>query len=177
MAFQSQMSPAALILAAIGSLTVLSYVLSLARLFISITLPGTSIRKFKSRSDPTSTWAVVTGATSGIGLEFSKKLAKKGFNVFLVSRDPVKLGEVAGEIGECLVLGPLKRSNNLATSSDDTLFTESKSGSIKTKTHAIDLAKATEQEYEALGKELEGLDIGVLGELVWSNYSTCDPII
>jgi NADPH:quinone reductase-like Zn-dependent oxidoreductase len=45
---------------------------------------------------------VVTGATSGIGYEFAHQLAQAGFNVFLVSRDPSKLAQVAGEIGTWL---------------------------------------------------------------------------
>ena len=36
-------------------------------------------------------WAVVTGATGGIGEEFCKQLAEKGFNIVLMSRDKAKL--------------------------------------------------------------------------------------
>ena len=41
------------------------------------------------------TWALVTGATDGIGLEFCKQLAKEGFNICLVSRTESKLKGVA----------------------------------------------------------------------------------
>ena len=37
------------------------------------------------------TWALVTGSTDGIGLEFAKQLAKDGFNICLVSRTESKL--------------------------------------------------------------------------------------
>ena len=40
------------------------------------------------------TWALVTGATDGIGLEFCKQLAKDGFNICLVSRTESKLQAV-----------------------------------------------------------------------------------
>jgi len=43
-------------------------------------------------------WAVVTGATDGIGKGFAKELAYKGLNIVLVSRTLSKLQEVASEI-------------------------------------------------------------------------------
>lgn len=43
-------------------------------------------------------WAVVTGATDGIGLAFARALAKQGQNVVLISRSKEKLDKVAQEI-------------------------------------------------------------------------------
>lgn len=43
---------------------------------------------------------VITGATDGIGKEFALQLAKKKFNVFLISRTASKLEAVAEEIGK-----------------------------------------------------------------------------
>jgi hypothetical protein len=40
-------------------------------------------------------WALVTGATSGIGESYSRLLAEKGFNIVLVARDEVRLNERA----------------------------------------------------------------------------------
>lgn len=45
-------------------------------------------------------WAVVTGATDGIGKSYAKELAKMGFNVVLISRTLEKLQNVAAEIEE-----------------------------------------------------------------------------
>ena len=46
---------------------------------------------------------VITGATDGIGREFALQLAKAGFGVVLVSRNPEKLQKLANEISESLV--------------------------------------------------------------------------
>ncbi|KAI9556827.1 hypothetical protein GHT06_016619 [Daphnia sinensis] len=43
-------------------------------------------------------WAVVTGATDGIGKAFAQQLAAMGLNIVLVSRSPAKLQHVSEEI-------------------------------------------------------------------------------
>ena len=45
-------------------------------------------------------WAVITGATSGIGKEFAMQLAEKGINPVLVARSGEKLEAVSAEIKE-----------------------------------------------------------------------------
>jgi len=44
--------------------------------------------------------ALITGATSGIGYEFSKVFAKNRYNLVIVSRNREKLNAVAGELGQ-----------------------------------------------------------------------------
>ena len=45
-------------------------------------------------------YAVITGATSGIGLEYARQLAEKGYNLLLLSRSEEKLKQIADEIHE-----------------------------------------------------------------------------
>ena len=45
-------------------------------------------------------WALVTGASDGIGKEYCMELAKSGFNIILMARDNAKLEGVATEIKE-----------------------------------------------------------------------------
>lgn len=47
-----------------------------------------------------SKWALVTGATAGIGESFTRLLASKGFNIALVARDEARLHERAAALRE-----------------------------------------------------------------------------
>ncbi|KAI3381851.1 hypothetical protein SNEBB_005738 [Seison nebaliae] len=50
--------------------------------------------------DGVKTWAIVTGATDGIGLAIADELAKMGFNVLLISRTVSKLENVKADLME-----------------------------------------------------------------------------
>jgi len=56
-------------------------------------------KKFAKKFNQTgSSWALVTGCTSGIGAGFARGLAKHGFNVLMVSRSEAKLKETKAEL-------------------------------------------------------------------------------
>ena len=44
--------------------------------------------------------ALITGASSGIGRDMARVLAKKGYNLVLVARDEKKLEELAEELSK-----------------------------------------------------------------------------
>lgn len=54
-----------------------------------------SLRKYGAGKEA---WAVVTGASDGIGKEFATELAKRKMNIVLVSRTAEKLKDVAKTI-------------------------------------------------------------------------------
>ncbi|XP_071316763.1 hydroxysteroid (20-beta) dehydrogenase 2 [Trachinotus anak] len=89
-------------------------------------------------------WAVVTGATSGIGKAYASELAQRGLDVVLVSRSDDKLQMVAKEIED-------HYGRKTRTIQAD--FTDG---------HSI---------YPAIAKELQGLEIGILVNNVGMTYS------
>lgn len=62
-------------------------------------------------------WALVTGATVGIGESFTRLLASKGYNIALVARDEVRLHERAAGLREKYGIQTFVLSADLATKS------------------------------------------------------------
>ncbi|GAA6007298.1 hypothetical protein JCM11491_003079 [Sporobolomyces phaffii] len=130
-----------LALALVGAGWLSSYVLSFARMLVDLARPGIPLKRFGAKKGA---WAVVTGATAGIGRDFALQLAGAGFNVFLASRTTSKLEEISQEI-------------------------TAKYPGIKTQIHSIDFSSPA-ADYAALGKELDNLDVGVLINNVGKSY-------
>ncbi|KAL4430884.1 hypothetical protein ABPG75_006140 [Micractinium tetrahymenae] len=81
-------------------------------------------------------WAVVTGATDGIGKAYCEQLARKGLNVVLISRTESKLQDCAAELRERY--------------------------GVEARVCSADLSKATPETFAKIGAALEGLEVGIL---------------
>ena len=46
-------------------------------------------------------WALVTGASGGLGRQFCQLLAARGYRLVITGRDTAKLGQLREEIAEC----------------------------------------------------------------------------
>lgn len=103
-------------------------------------VPGIHLTTFGANQNDRSkaTWALVTGATDGIGKEFALQLARKGFNVIIASRTQSKLEAVKQEIAS------------------------SCSPNTGVKTVVIDFSKATDADYARLQAELDNVFLGAL---------------
>ncbi|KAJ9635796.1 hypothetical protein H2201_000210 [Coniosporium apollinis] len=133
--------------AAVGIAFVLYRLAAFFRMLLSLfILPGQSLQAFGRKGS----WAVVTGASDGIGKEFSLQLAAKGFNVLLISRTQSKLDSLAQDIS-------------------------SKYG-VETKTYAMDFARNDDRDYQNLSHILSDLpDVSILVNNVGLSHSIPVP--
>lgn len=130
-------------LLAIGTLTVGAISWTVLRVLLSIfVLPGQSLSKFGSEG----TWAVVTGASDGIGKEFALQLGKKGYNVILVSRTASKLDALKGDI-------------------------KSASPNVSIETLAMDFSLNKDSDYAALASLVQGKQVSILINNVGQSHS------
>ncbi|CAJ2514306.1 Uu.00g024250.m01.CDS01 [Anthostomella pinea] len=134
-------------LAGVGALFVGSKVLSFLRLVLSMfVLSGTNLRKYGKKG----TWAVVTGASDGLGKEYATQLAAKGFNLVLVSRTLSKLETLSREL-------------------------EGKYSGQQIKVLAMDFQANNDADYERLANLIDGLDVGILLNNVGQSHSIPVP--
>jgi len=100
--------------------------------------PGKNLKKYGQ-------WAVVTGATDGIGLAMSHELARKGLNIVLISRSQDKLNQAAAEITE--------------------------KSKVQVKTLSVDFSNWDAASKENVRSTLRALDVGVLVNNVGMSYA------
>ncbi|CAI5755745.1 unnamed protein product [Candida verbasci] len=122
----------------------LSFISLLLDLFI---LPPTDFAKYGGNGK----WAVVTGASDGIGKEYALQLAKKGYSIVLVSRTQSKLEIVAQEI--------------------------SSQFKVNTKVVAFDASLDSEENYLLLEKAIFDLPITILINNVGQSHSIPVPFL
>ncbi|XP_037497766.1 very-long-chain 3-oxoacyl-CoA reductase 1 isoform X1 [Jatropha curcas] len=84
-----------LLISSLGFLSLLNYSFSLLNWVYK-----TFLRPQKNLKEKYGSWALITGATDGIGKAFAKQLAKQGLNLILVSKTLDKLKKVSNEIQE-----------------------------------------------------------------------------
>ncbi|KIK24626.1 hypothetical protein PISMIDRAFT_23105 [Pisolithus microcarpus 441] len=134
------------VILSIGVLTVARFLLKTSLVFSqTFFFSGKSLKKFGATKGA---WAVVTGASDGIGREFALQLASAGFNVLLVARNQAMLSDVANEIG--------------AKSYFPYIAAERTSGRVESKIYLIDFAKNDAEAFDGLKTLLGNMDVGVL---------------
>ncbi|EME89135.1 uncharacterized protein MYCFIDRAFT_206236 [Pseudocercospora fijiensis CIRAD86] len=84
-------APALAALALIGGLWATSQAYSIATSFYIYFLRQSSLGKYSKTPNGKAAWALVTGATDGIGRGFAEELCQRGFNVVLHARNQEKL--------------------------------------------------------------------------------------
>ncbi|KAI8995041.1 hypothetical protein BDB01DRAFT_847023 [Pilobolus umbonatus] len=109
---------------------------------------GVSLKKFGAGEGA---WAVVTGATDGIGKEFALQLAKKKFNIFLISRTASKLDAMASDIAQQY--------------------------GVETKTYAMDFIKGDPEDFKQVGEIIDSIRVGVLVNNVGVNHDIPVPFV
>lgn len=99
---------------------------------------------------PQGSWAVITGASDGLGKEFALQLARSGFNILLVSRTASKLATLEDEI-------------------------KAKNPSVQTKSVSMDYSRNNDADFENLKAAIDELDVAVLINNVGKSHSIPVP--
>ncbi|XP_020597434.1 very-long-chain 3-oxoacyl-CoA reductase 1 [Phalaenopsis equestris] len=105
-------------------------VATLRWVFFSFIRPGKNLKRYGS-------WAIVTGATDGIGRALAFQLVRRGLGVVLVGRSPDKLVNVSAAIRD-------------------------KHPNARVETVQIDFAGGLVEGVARLRKAIEGMDVGIL---------------
>jgi 17beta-estradiol 17-dehydrogenase / very-long-chain 3-oxoacyl-CoA reductase len=125
---------------AVGLYVGIKYLLEISHgIYARLIRPGKNLFKKYGK------WAIVTGATDGIGAALAMEFARKGMSVVLISRTPERLNNTAAEI-------------------------TAKYPKVEVKTIAIDYSNFDEAARSKVVAGLQGLEIGVLVNNVGMSY-------
>ncbi|CAG8641183.1 1484_t:CDS:2 [Ambispora gerdemannii] len=137
---------AAALFVLVGASVVTRKILSFIRLLFDVYIrPGKSLKKFGAGQGA---WAIITGASDGIGKEFAYQLAQARFNLLLISRTQSKLQVLADEIGT--------------------------KHNVETKIYAMDFSKGIPENLKEIIRQL---DVGVLVNNVATNHEIPTPFL
>ncbi|QEU61822.1 Ifa38 [Kluyveromyces lactis] len=143
----SYLNVAAWIVFGLGISKVVFLTLNFSKMVLDLfVLPSPDFKKYGKGKGA---YAVVTGASDGIGKEYAKQLAKRGFNLILISRTESKLVELKKEIE-----------------------TECK---IDVKILAIDVSSDSKENYTLIREVASGLPVTVLINNVGKSHSIPVP--
>ncbi|CAH0603534.1 unnamed protein product [Chrysodeixis includens] len=141
------------VLALVGALSVFFILIdslwSVLELVSSYLMPYFLPAEVQPLSKKFGPWAVVTGATDGIGKQYALELARRGINLVIISRNIDKLKATASEI--------------------------EKEHSVKTKVVVADFSKGAEV-YPHIEEELKDIPVGILVNNVGLNYDYPMPL-
>ena len=144
----------------------LRYLFSFFRLLAELTIvPGTNVSsvpyhlltlQVKTYQSYKGTYALVTGCTSGIGLEWARQLAGKGYNLILLGRRQGALDDLSTELSK---LSLTRRAV------PELIWIGSKYG-VTCKTVTVDLSDPASRSkgFAEVQKLAQDLDLGVLSK-------------
>ncbi|KAF9280017.1 hypothetical protein BGZ68_007558 [Mortierella alpina] len=127
---------------AIGAAVIAFKALRFLKVLVDVFVrPGINLKKYGAGKGG---WAVITGASDGIGKEFASQMAAKKLNVVLVSRTESKLKALAEEIEQKY--------------------------NVETKVLAMDFTKGDERDYAALQLLISPIEVTILVNNVGTNH-------
>lgn len=134
---------------AIGVLKATTFILSFSSLVLDLfVLPGTNYGKYGAKKG---NYCVVTGASDGIGKEYARQMAKRGFNLVLISRTLSKLESLQSEF--------------------------EKEYKVQVRILAIDISQDSAENYSKIQQTCTGIPITVLINNVGQSHSIPVPFL
>ncbi len=116
-------------------------------------------------------WALITGASSGLGKEFAKQIAKKGFNTILIARSKKSLEDLSlsikteYKVETKIIVADLKEDNQIQT-----IIDECKALDVGLLINCAGLALSNEYLDNKIEDEIDILNVNVKAPMVLSHF-------